>query len=95
MAHNECPPTPLIGETVTGPPGSLDEGQTLTKITYGPGRGGAEVILYKFTGVGHVWPGAATFMPRWLGLSTTPVDSNEVMWQFFATHPLSPAEAGQ
>jgi len=89
VAHNQCSPTPAISDPITGPPGSLDDGQTLTKLRYGPGRDGTEVVLYRFSGVGHVWPGAATFMPRWLGRSTTLVDANEVMWAFFAAHPFS------
>jgi polyhydroxybutyrate depolymerase len=88
VAHNECPHTPVVGETVTGAPGSFNEGQTVTKISYGPGRDGAEVMLYKFTGVGHVWPGSPTSLPRLLGRATTLVDANETMWLFFAAHPL-------
>ena len=95
VAHNGCAPTPVVEEPVWGPRGSLDQGQTLTRITYGPGRDGTEVVLYRFSGVGHVWPGAATFLPRLLGPSTTLVDANEVMWRFFASHPLSSAGAGR
>jgi polyhydroxybutyrate depolymerase len=87
-AHNGCPPKPLISQTVTGGPGTPDDGQTLTVLRYGPGRDGAEVVLYKFTGAGHVWPGAARSLPRLLGQPTTLVDANEVMWQFFLSHPL-------
>ena len=87
-AHNGCPPEPLISQTVTGRPGTPNDGQTLTVLRYGPGRDGAEVILYKFTGAGHVWPGASRSLPRLLGQPTTLADANEVMWQFFLSHPL-------
>ena len=89
VAHNECPHTPVIAETLTGAPGSLNEGQTVIKIAYGPGQDGAELVLYKFTGVGHVWPGSAMSLPILLGRATTLVDANETMWQFFAAHPLA------
>ncbi|HYA67785.1 MAG TPA: hypothetical protein VED63_03540, partial [Acidimicrobiales bacterium] len=89
VAHNGCPPTPLVGETLRGSPGSLDESQTATRISYGPGRGGAEVVLYRFTGVGHVWPGTAISLPKLIGRATTLIDANETMWRFFTAHPLS------
>jgi len=89
VAHNECPATPEIADTVFGPPGSSTEGQSVTKITYGPGRDGTEVVLYRFTGVGHVWPGATMSLPWLTGRPTTLVDANEIMWQFFSAHPLT------
>jgi polyhydroxybutyrate depolymerase len=89
VTHNDCPPTPVVGETLRGSPGSLDEGQTVIKITYGPGRDQTKVVLYRFTGVGHVWPGTAISLPRLIGRATTLVDANETMWQFFTAHPLS------
>jgi polyhydroxybutyrate depolymerase len=88
-AHNGCPPKPVVSPTITGARGTINEGQTLTVLSYGPGRGGAEVILYKFTGVGHVWPGSTSSLPILLGRPTTLADANEVMWRFFAAHPLA------
>jgi len=46
-----------------------------------------------FTGAGHVWPGTPIDVngtPRGavLGESTKVVDANELMWEFFAKHPL-------
>lgn len=87
-AHNGCPPTPAVGATVTGAPATINEGQTLTVLRYGPGRDGSEVVLYRFTGAGHVWPGSVTTLPRLLGRPTTLADANEVMWRFFTAHPL-------
>jgi polyhydroxybutyrate depolymerase len=88
VTHNGCPATPLIGQTLTGALGTFDEGQTVTKITYGPGREGVEVVLYRMTGAGHVWPGSPTSLPLLIGRATALVDANEVMWEFFAAHPL-------
>jgi len=89
VAHNECRQTPTVSDTVLGAPGSLNEGQTVTRVSYGPGRSGAEVVLYRFTGVGHVWPGSLTSLPILLGRATTLLDANEIMWAFFDAHPLS------
>jgi polyhydroxybutyrate depolymerase len=88
-AHNGCPPVPVVSPTITGARGTMNDGQTLTVLNYGPGRGGAEVVLYKFTGVGHVWPGSTHSLPVLLGRPTTLADANEVMWRFFAAHPLA------
>lgn len=87
-AYNGCPSAPAVSPAITGVPGSLNEGQSLTVIRYGPGREGSEVVLYKLTGAGHVWPGTTAALPRLLGRPTTLVDANDVMWQFFAAHPL-------
>jgi polyhydroxybutyrate depolymerase len=88
-AHNGCPPRPVVSPTITGARGTINEGQTLTVLSYGPGREGTEVILYKFTGAGHVWPGSTSSLPILLGRPTTLADANEVMWRFFAAHPLA------
>ena len=85
-AHNGCPPEPAVGPVRTGEPGTVDEGQTVTVLRYGPGRAGTEVVLYRFTGAGHVWPGSGVALPRILGRPTTLLDANEVMWRFFAAH---------
>jgi len=50
-------------------------------------------VLWKLTGSGHVWPGTPIDMsgtPRGavLGEPTRIIDANELMWEFFAAHPL-------
>ncbi len=43
-----------------------------------------EVILWKLSGAGHVWPGGKQkFMERLLGPSTDIIDANAEMWNFF------------
>ena len=58
---NGCPPTPVI----TDPAGSRRREAGLRKKTYGPGREGAEVILYTIEGGGHTWPGRDPGFPCW------------------------------
>jgi polyhydroxybutyrate depolymerase len=93
VAYDGCRRTPKTAPAVQGQPGSGDEGETATRITYAPCNQGAEVVLWKLTGSGHVWPGTPIDVngtPRGavLGESTKIVDANELMWEFFAKHPL-------
>jgi polyhydroxybutyrate depolymerase len=89
VAHNECPAEPDGGEPIVGATGSANEGQSVTRLTYGPGAEGTEVVFYKFSGVGHVWPGSLMSLPWLTGRPTTLLDANEVMWAFFSAHRLS------
>jgi len=58
-------------------------------------RDRALVELYTITGEGHEWPGGPRLprrITRRLGAQTTAIDADQVMWRFFAAHPLpSPA----
>jgi polyhydroxybutyrate depolymerase len=64
-------------------------GHTATKYVYSNCRDGAEVVLWKLTGAGHVWPGGKQkVMERILGPSTDIVDANQEMWNFFSRFSL-------
>jgi polyhydroxybutyrate depolymerase len=86
VTHNGCPATPRVDAL----PDVADDGMTVTRQTYGPGRDGAEVVLYVIEGGGHTWPGRVGAGPveRLLGPSTRDIDANELMWEFFQRHPL-------
>ncbi len=79
---NGCPPEPKITEL----PASVDDGTRVIEHVYGPGRDGAEVVLYLVEGGGHTWPGrpSNTFV---FGKSTRNLSANDVMWDFFSRHP--------
>ncbi len=84
-----CAPQPLTGKTIVGQ-GAISVGETVTLVTYSHCRGGAEVALWRFTGSGHVWPGAlfntgpkSTWLLAGVGRGTVLVDANRAMWQFF------------
>jgi polyhydroxybutyrate depolymerase len=63
------------------------QGQTATLLAYPKCR--AEVLLWKLTGAGHVWPGGEPdYFPKLLGPGTAVIDANEEMWRFFARHRL-------
>lgn len=77
-------------------PDKESDGTTVTKRDYGTGRDGVEVVLYTIKGGGHTWPGvtppAKNLSDRFLGLATFDISANELMWEFFAKHPMPEAE---
>ena len=59
-------------------------------------KGGADVVVYVVDGGGHTWPGSAFShaSESILGPTTDDIDASEVIWSFFADHPLAnPAPA--
>lgn len=84
--HNGCRTDSRSSRPLTG---GVDGKQTATRYAYYACRDEAEVVVWKFTGVGHVWPGGKqNFLPKILGPSTTIVDANTEMWRFFSRFQL-------
>jgi polyhydroxybutyrate depolymerase len=90
-----CRSTPHDGPTIVGAAGSRAAGETATLLSYPSCRQGSAVMLWRFTGSGHVWPGApfntgprSTWILGGVGRGTTLVNANENMWQFFEQHEL-------
>ncbi len=84
VAFDGCPKTPAVGDTIHRRPGSLGAAHTATPIRYGPCAGGAEFVLWKLTGAGHVWPGAGVqSWQRYVGPATDVVGADTLMWGFF------------
>jgi polyhydroxybutyrate depolymerase len=85
IAHNGCPVRPEVVGPVSGRPGAVDAAHTATRYTYTPCRDGTQVVLWKLTGAGHVWPGGVQdYLPLLLGAGTTVIDANNEMWRFFS-----------
>lgn len=90
--YSGCPTQPRIDAPIQGRRGSA--AHTATRIIYGPCKDGVEVVLWKLTGAGHVWPSAAPeyltkvlgSQSKILGPSTDVIDANRQMWQFFAPY---------
>ncbi len=67
---------------------------TATRVTYGPCIDGFEVVLWRLTGAGHVWPGCASdYLDRMrgsiskiLGPSTDVIDANTLILQFVSRY---------
>jgi polyhydroxybutyrate depolymerase len=87
-----CAKTPTVEPTLHGEGNSSSH--TATRITYGTCTHGYEVVLWKLTGAGHVWPdGASEYMGRVLGTqskilgaATDIIDANEEIWQFLSRY---------
>lgn len=51
--------------------------------------GGADVVFYRLEGAGHTWPGGKQYLaPLLVGTTNRDIDASELLWQFFAAHPL-------
>jgi polyhydroxybutyrate depolymerase len=81
VRKNRCPKTPEVAEL----PDTADDGTTVTRKTYGPGRNGAEVVLVVVEGGGHTWPGRQPAF-GFLGKSTEDISANDLIWEFFQKH---------
>ena len=79
---DECPDEPAVADL----PDAADDGTKVTRKIWGPGKDGAEVVLYTITGGGHTWPGKPRVV-RFLGKSTKNISANDLMWEFFQKHP--------
>jgi polyhydroxybutyrate depolymerase len=73
--------------TVTDLPRTPVDATSVRRTHYGPGAGGAEVVLYSIIGGGHTWPGRQPRMTWLLGKSTRQISANDLMWEFFQRHP--------
>jgi polyhydroxybutyrate depolymerase len=78
-AFNECPDTPAK-RTV----------KNAEELTYGPGREGAEVVLWTLKDGGHTWPGGNVLpaVAREVGRVNQDIFAADEMWKFFKKHPL-------
>ena len=78
-----CSAEPVVGETRHGAAGAPDAAHTATRLVWSSCAGGSEVVFWRLTGSGHVWPGAPSMHPKLLGEATTVIDVNAEMWSFF------------
>ncbi len=80
---NGCPETPVFAELEN----RANDGMRVRRASYGPGKDGAEVVLYTIEGGGHTWPGRDPRV-RFLGKSTRSISANDLIWDFFLKHPM-------
>jgi len=79
---NGCPLEPMTKEEVV-----KDGDLKVTRKTYGPGKDGAEVIVFVIEGGGHTWPGQKPPID-FLGKAALNLSANDLIWEFFKKHPL-------
>jgi polyhydroxybutyrate depolymerase len=77
-----CRPKPAVAETRTGAPGTAAAGHAATKYVFSGCRDQIEIVLWKLSGAGHAWPGAAVAPAPALGPATDVIDANEELWRF-------------
>jgi polyhydroxybutyrate depolymerase len=82
-ALDGCPLKARTGPILKGAAGTTDAGNSASRYAWGPCAGGTEVVLWKLTGSGHVWPGAARDYPLVIGQGSWVIDANDEMWKFF------------
>jgi polyhydroxybutyrate depolymerase len=91
-AYDGCGSAPTIDPPIHGNGGSSEH--TATRMVYGPCKNGIEVVLWKLTGAGHVWPGGASeYVDRMLGsqskilgASTDVINANVKIWDFLSRY---------
>ena len=84
---NGCPEEPKTEKL----PVKVSDGTSVTKKTYGPGKDGAEVVLFVIDGGGHTWPGQQPPVD-FIGKSTKNISANDLIWEFFEKHPMTVPE---
>jgi polyhydroxybutyrate depolymerase len=68
-------------------PASTAEASGVRTETYGPGRGGAEVVYVTIEGLGHTWAGGKSLLPEFMvGKTSNKVNSTDLLWDFFQRH---------
>lgn len=80
---NECREVPAT----TSLPDKTDDGTTVKRTHFGPGKNGAEVVLIRIEGGGHTWPGRVS-PAGFIGKSTLDISANDLIWDFFVKHPM-------
>jgi polyhydroxybutyrate depolymerase len=86
--HDGCATEPILAERRADRDA---RGHTATRYVFNACRDEAEVVLWKLTGAGHVWPGGKQkYLERILGPSTDILDANTEMWNFFKRFSLNP-----
>ena len=94
---DDAPTVPEITEVwadrngCVGEPTESPVGEDVVQVAW-TCPGGQDVVLYRIEGGGHTWPGSP-FMVDAVDLvgTTTTIDANRVLWDFFVAHPLGVA----
>lgn len=87
ISYNGCTAESTEVATISGRPDSSNANQTATCYRYDNQQNGAEVVLWKLQGCGHVWPGRnPAAADASLGQATSILTANDAIWQFFRQH---------
>jgi len=84
----------LLRNGSAGVPTRTRVARGVTELRYSACNEGAEFVLYRIEGGGHVWPGSRYPFPRErFGRSVEELDATAVMLDFFAGRALAPDRA--
>lgn len=83
VAANHAKPVAEV-ETL---PDVADDGMRVVRYRYATANDPQRVVLYRIIGGGHNWPGRRQ-AEGLLGKSTLDISANDILWDFFAAHPL-------
>jgi polyhydroxybutyrate depolymerase len=84
--NDNCSITPVIAYEPDKDP---QDGTRIRKESYLNGNNGTEVVLYVIEGGGHTWPVGYQYLgERIIGKTSTDINANEVIWDFFEKHSL-------
>jgi polyhydroxybutyrate depolymerase len=73
-------------------PKKVEKKSHATIATYANDRG-CEVMVVSLEGMGHNWPGGTQMIPeKYEGELSRDIVANDLMWDFFRRHPLTPGE---
>ncbi len=99
-AANKKPPVSQTLEKWAHALGCPDEPKTVSDsdgvkvVRYGPGRDGSELLAYTIEGQGHHWPGGRGQLPESIvGKNLDKLNATDVIWSYFAAHPLPATSA--
>ncbi|HWA14766.1 MAG TPA: PHB depolymerase family esterase [Burkholderiales bacterium] len=90
--HDGCSAEPAVEIPLHGR--GISEGHTATTLRFLACASGAEVVLVRLTGAGHVWPGGAHeyvsrilgSQSKILGAATDVIDANREIWRFVSAY---------
>ncbi len=86
VRHDGCRSEPEISYLADSDPA---DGVKVRRQCYGHGKDDSEVVLLAQEGGGHTWPGGFQYLPpRMIGKTCRDFRAEDVIWDFFAKHPL-------
>lgn len=86
VTHDRAADSPVVTRLPDTVP---EDGTRVIRQTHGRGRDDTEVLLYEIEGGGHTWPGGDQhFGERLVGKVSRDINGNQIIWDFFAAHPL-------
>jgi len=86
VSRNGCGSSPMVEEWADR---ILDDGTTVTQMSYPGCSSGGDVVLLRVNGGGHTWPGGSSVLPQAVvGKISRELNAGKAMLEFFKAHPM-------